>query len=590
VTLGLESWNDPVGGVATLAADGMHLVSLWKPVLFLPPFLAWAWVVSAIYDKDAAQWYLPRRRWNTVHACMGGLAMIAGFLVPPIIPGIGTFLVGWSVMVAILAADLAIYFVLRNRDSRVPAERKWSLDPSKFLAERAEGGRKKKSAAATSTMFFKGAPGVLPVPEKDTPEYELRIFGESLISRALDQRASRLDIAVLNEQAYGATIVVDGVRSALEQMPKARAIQVIDLYKRAAGLDVEDRRKKQRADIQVGQTGASTIPVNVSTIGASAGQRLTLTIDPVKQASIKLPDLGLHENQLKDLKTIIAGKGGIVLLSAPPANGRTVTLYAVLRAHDAYTSNVQTIEIEPQAFLEGVRSNVFDPAESAEFSTTVRSILRRDPDVVGIAEVPDPETAKVVAKGDVDRCRVYLSIKAEDPLKAIQAYAQLVGDQKAAGNSLHGVVGQRLVRRLCHNCKVAVKPSPETLKKLGLPSDTKQIHRKGGKVMVKDKEQVCPVCSGSGYLTQLGVFEVHPIGSEERKLIVANDLTSLRALFRQNKQQSLQQAALQHVIAGDTSIEEVGRAFGGGNAPAGAPAKPAGAGEKPAPAKPASAG
>lgn len=576
---------DAGGGASVLTlAQGLMLVSWWKAILFLPPFLAWAWVVSTIYDKDAAQWYLPRRRWNLIHVGLGAAALAAAFLLPPIVPGIGAFFVAWALMVAILVVDLVVYFIARNKDSRVPAERRWSLDPSKIFAS---AGKPKKVATATSTMVFKGPGGVLAVPDKDTPEYELRTYAESLLSRSLDQRASRLDIAVINEQAYGASVVVDGVRTALEQMPKARGVQVIDLFKRAAGLDVEDRRRRQRADIQVGQSGASTIPVSVSTIGASAGQRLTLTIDPVKQVSLKLPELGLHANQIDDVKKIVAEQGGVVLLAAPSGNGRTATLYAMLRSHDAYTSNVQTVELEPQAFLEGVRTNAFDPAEGAEFSTTVRSILRRDPDVVGVADVPDAETAKVIAKADADRCRVYVSMKADDPLKAIQAFAQLVGDQKQAGNCLKGVIGQRLVRRLCHNCKVAVKPSPENLKKLGLPADTKQIHRKGGKVLVKDKEQVCPVCSGTGYITQIGVFEVHPLGAEERKLIVANDLTGLRSLFRQNKQQSLQQAALQHVIAGDTSIEEVVRVLSGEGAQKQPPSSSA---SGPAPAKPATAG
>ena len=107
-------------------------------------------------------------------------------------------------------------------------------------------------------------------------------------------------------------------------------------------------------------------------------------------------------------------------------------------------------------------------------------------------------------------------------------------------------------------------------------------------MLVKDKEQVCPVCAGSGYISQLGVFEVHPLGAEERALIVSNDLTALRALFRQNKQQSLQQAALQHVIAGDTSIEEVVRIFGGDSSSSSKqPASPSQS--KPAPPKPAPA-
>jgi type IV pilus assembly protein PilB len=218
---------------------------------------------------------------------------------------------------------------------------------------------------------------------------------------------------------------------------------------------------------------------------------------------------------------------------------------------------VQVVEMETQSSIEGVRHNVFDPQkDGSEYSTLVRSILRRDPDVVGIAEV-DEETAKEISRADTEHTRVYVTLKADDPLKAVQLFAQMVGDQKKAAACLHGVVAVKLARRLCHNCKVAVQPTPENLKKLGLPPDTKQLFRKSGKVLVKDKEQMCPVCNGVGYFGQIGVFAVHTFGDEERQRVAQNDLTGLRAALRQKKQQSIQQAALQHVLKGETSVEEV---------------------------------
>jgi len=254
-------------------------------------------------------------------------------------------------------------------------------------------------------------------------------------------------------------------------------------------------------------------------------------------------------------------------------------MYALLRKHDAYTSNVQTIALEQQATIEGVRQNKFEPTGDAEFSTTVRSILRRDPDVVAVAEMPDEATAREVAKADHERTRIYVSLRADGVLPAIQLFARAVGDQKLASNCLHGAIGQRLVRQLCVNCKAPFQPTAEMIKKLGLPKDTKQLFKKSGQVLMKDKPQVCPVCGGSGFFGQIGVFEVYTIGPDERKLIAANDMTALRAAFRQRKQQSLQQAALQHVVLGNTSVEEVIRVTQSSQQPA---AKPSSAAAKPA--------
>src|SRR5205085_10140609 len=120
--------------------------------------------------------------------------------------------------------------------------------------------------------------------------------------------------------------------------------------------------------------------------------------------------------------------GGVVLLAAPADGGRTTTLYSVLKMHDAYTSNVQTVEMEPQDSLEGVRQNPFEAAgEGPEYSTFVRSILRRDPQVVGIAEMPDEQTAKEIARVDTERTRIYLSLRTDNVMTALQAWATAVG-------------------------------------------------------------------------------------------------------------------------------------------------------------------
>lgn len=563
-----------------LLAEGSYLVSWWAPLLMTAIFTGWAWVVSSVFDKDAGRFYLPRRNWNLVHAGAGAAALAAVALTP--LPWFASL----PIAAGILIADLFTYFIVRNQDSRVPASAKWSFDLEKMKA--ASEAKKKAKAGTGSSMLFKGAKGDLAVPSKETPEYEIRVAAETLIQKMSELRGSQIDVAPLRDGSYGVSVLVDGVRQALESaaVPAARAVSIMDVFKSAAGLDLQDRRRKLVGDFKFGPAGPGALTLaRVITQGSAAGMQMTLLPDPEGQVKRKFEDLGMHPNQLEDFKKLIEERKGVVLLTGPADNGRTTTFYACVRAHDAYTSNIQTVEIEQQLNLEGVRQNRFDPKQDgAEFSTTVRSILRRDPDAVGVAEMPDDNTAKEVARADHDRTRTYLSFIIEGAFPAMQAYCKAVGEQKLAAKSLYGVVSQRLVRKLCENCRAAFQPTPDMLKKLGLPPDTKQLFRKGGQVLVKDKPVLCPVCGGSGFFGQIGVFEVYTLSKADRDLLGENDLTALKASFRQRKQQSLQQSALMHAISGATSVEEVVRVTqpagaakpqeGQGPAPAAAPGRP----------------
>jgi type II secretory ATPase GspE/PulE/Tfp pilus assembly ATPase PilB-like protein len=249
-------------------------------------------------------------------------------------------------------------------------------------------------------------------------------------------------------------------------------------------------------------------------------------------------------------------------------------MYTIVKMHDAYTKNVQTIETEIQDSLEGVRQTKWDAqAEGAELSTTVRSVIRRDPSVLAVAEVPDTATAKEIVRAEIDRTRTYACLKADGAMAAIQAWVKLVGETEAAVKPLKGVVAQKTLRKLCTNCRVAYQPSADMAKKLGLPADkVKQLFKKGGQVLIKNKPEVCPVCSGVGYIGQEGAFEVYSIGEAERGMIRSGDFAALRSEWRKKGLPSIQQAALRKALDGITSVEEVMRVTAE-PAPAAAPAK-----------------
>ena len=292
--------------------------------------------------------------------------------------------------------------------------------------------------------------------------------------------------------------------------------------------------------------------------------------------------------QLEELKKIVDDGKGVVLVNTPRDNGRTTLLYSVLKKHDAYINNVQTVEVDPQANLEGVRGNKFDAQSDAalpagatgpEFATLVRSIMRRDPQVVGVAELPDAATAKEVSRADLERARVYLSFNAPDAATGVQAWVKFVGDQRAAGECLHGVIAGKLLRKLCTNCRVAYPPAPDMLKKLGIPEGkVQQLFKKGGQVLIKNKPEVCPVCAGSGYYGQDGVYEVCLFGKEERDLVAAGNISGLKAAMRKRNVPTIQQVAIRKAVDGITSVEEVMRITTGDTPAAAAPPASGGAG------------
>ena len=536
------------------------LVAWWNALIVAVLLGGWAWVVSQVFDKDAVRHYLPRRPWNAVHVAFGGLAVFVALFLPlPIF-------ITLPIMAGVLALDLLAYFVYHNKDERVPSAFAWSLNPGTWSRPAGAQAKKKKTEAQVKgiTMTIAGPDGKVSAPREDATDYAVRVAVEEILGDVLMRRATKAKMGPVKENVYAVVATVDGLTSPVKQLAAQEAFAVVDYLKRAAGLDVNERRKKQRGTISFGFGDAANTEAWVSTLGSSKGVQLSLAVNPADQVDFKVKDLGMLKPQLDALERINDEPGGVVLVTAPPGHGRTSLLYALVREHDAYTSNIQILEHETPRSIEGVRHNVFDPGDGGEYSTVARSILRRDPDVVGIADLPDADTAQVIARADTGVTRVYLGMTEAEPLLAVRAFVKAVGDPKLASESLRGVVAGRLMRKLCENCRFASKPSPEVLQKLNLPKDVQALYRTEGKVMVKDRPEPCPVCGGVGYLHQVAAYAVHTIGDEERAHIANNDEHSLRGAWRQNKQPSIQTSALQLLVDGATSVDELVRVLQGG--------------------------
>lgn len=572
-------------GIPSLLADGLILVSFWKPVVLIIPFVAWGWIVSRVLDKHAARFFLAREMWNIGHLSAGLVALLLAVLMP--VQGEGGFWAGFGAAFIILLADIVIFAQITNKDERVPEQFHLTLDFSKWTESRKAKADAKKAGKA-ELIIRSADKATLAVPASDAPDFQVRLAGESLFMRAIEARASQVELAPTGkENLYGIIMTIDGVRSAGATMPASDAVKIIDLWKAGAKLDINERRKPLQGEVNV-ERGERKFKARVSSVGVQGGMRLTLLFEPEAAVRRKPENLGLLEAQMNELREIVADPKGTVLLAGMPDAGRTTMMYSVLKLHDAYTTNVQTIELDVQDALEGIRQNTWDPAaEGPDYSTLTRSILRRDPDVVALAEVPDQNTAKEICKADQERSRVYACLKSPSAFAALQTWMKLVGDADLGSKALHGVVAGRLVRKLCSNCRVQYQPAPDMLKKLGLPADkVKVLYKKGGQVILKKDPETCPACQGTGYAGQEGIFEVYKIGPAEQELLKSGDWNTLRTELRKRQLPSMQQAALRKAVDGLTSIEEITRVMAEPQSPA-SPGGPAGAQAAPKPAAPA---
>lgn len=551
-------------GLAEVEPVTFFLTSFVKPVLLLGTLIPYCWIASKI-EPDARRYLLPVPMVNGVLVGAAALSLIAVLTIP-------IFWAGWPVMILILSGTIWGYW--QYRDKRVPANAKFQIISDSMRKSMAE--RSAKKAIAESTIKFFGPSGKpAPMPARDTPEHAIHMALESILAPALSRRVSRLDfVATAPQQPLVAVHMIDGVRvKAPEAVPPQTAVEAIDYLKKIAGLNLDDRRRKQTAEVKIaGPTRDATATISVW--GSSAGPALRIDFDRAKGLQVSFDSLGLLPQQMEALKTFAdpARRHGVVLVSGLPSQGLTTTVYSLLARHDAYTCNIKTLEKTVELQLEGVDHAQFNPANpTVDFATNLQSILRRDPDVVYVADVTDPNAGRIASNPGIAGPLIYVGIPAESVGAAVSEWFRAVGDLKAAAKGLLAVTHQRLIRKVCEACRQPLQPTPDLLKRLGVQQGKSvNLFRANGKVQVKNRVEDCPVCQGSGFFGQTACFEILMVDETMRQMLAEGDFKSAYAhARREGKLIQLQEAAMAKVRDGITTVEELVRVF--------PPPKPAGA-------------
>lgn len=530
------------------------------PLLFVAVVLGWAWIVEKL-DKDAAYFYMPRYWLNLGHLAVGAIAMAAMMFIP-------WFGLGLLLGLALMVGSVVGYAFYRN--PQVPERDRWSFsvqDMIRQLSERRQARAQRRAKMAL--MDPKQKP--LPVPTGDDPLVPAHEVVEDLLEYAFEREGEIVDLAV-NGQRAGAFARIDGVRYTYPYAIEPQLMRdAIEYLKEAAQLDLEEKRKRQIGQMYVRGEDVGEHELGIETAGSTRGMTMTITIDPSQRASsLPLEELGMLDAQIQLVRGVLEGATrNAVIVAGPRRNGLSTTLYSFLapEIHDPYTHSIVTLEDEPLDELEGIHHNAIGHDTAPEkVNNTLAGLLRGDPHIVMLSHLADDKTAKTVAEhaGEV---RFYFPLTEEDTFSSVRSWIKLVGDREQAADALGMVVAQRLVRKLCTECRVAYKPDAAALKKFNLPAEkVSKLYRSSGKIKVReDQTEPCPHCHGLAYRGRVGIFEVMVIDDEARKLIVAGKDDRLRAhLRKQQKMLMLQEAALQKVLKGITDIKEITRVLSSG--------------------------
>jgi type II secretory ATPase GspE/PulE/Tfp pilus assembly ATPase PilB-like protein len=411
--------------------------------------------------------------------------------------------------------------------------------------------------------YFKADDSPMPLPAADDPLAQGLAMADQLFAEAASKRAESVEL-LPTSQSYEIRFLVDGVSYPQQNVERNVAESMIQATKNLAGLAIEERRRPQQGIFKVRSQEGITNVWTVRSSGTTLGERMAASANEKGRWNFALDHIGLAADQLAVVKSIIADTKGVVVVAAPKLNGRTATLYSLVRSHDAFTTSVQTLESTPQDEMEGVTVNRFDPRSSeSSYAKALQSVFLKDPNVVLSQQCPDAQTAGAIAKYGGDDHRVYVGITAFDALASLDLWLRIVPDKKVGVQSLRAIIAQRLVRLLCPTCKIAYQPDEATLKKYNLPLGRNlQSFKANTEPLVDQKgnQYLCPDCGGLGYRGRTGIFEVLLVTDEMKKAIIEGaNLQGIRGLARKNNMMLLVEHGFRKFASGLTSIQEVAR-------------------------------
>ena len=357
------------------------------------------------------------------------------------------------------------------------------------------------------------------------------------------------------ESDYRVRLRIDGVLYDILKPPLQLKNAVSSRVKVMANLDIAERRLPQDGRIKIKAAAGRTMEYRVSCLPTITGEKVVMRLLDKGSLKLDLTQLGFQENELKLFREAIYEPYGMVLITGPTGSGKTTTLYSGLMELNREDVNISTAEDPVEYSLPGINQVQVHESIGLNFSAALRSFLRQDPDIILVGEIRDYETAEISIKAALTGHLVLSTLHTNDAPSSVTRLLNMGVEPFLLTASLNAILAQRLVRKVCEDCKEDVDVSPQVLIDLGVPP--KEV---ADYVVYRGVGEGCKKCMGTGYKGRIAVYEVMKISEEIKEFILsgASALELKREAVRQGMK-TLRQSALIKLREGITTIEEVVR-------------------------------
>ncbi|MBN2271880.1 MAG: type II secretion system ATPase GspE [Sedimentisphaerales bacterium] len=381
----------------------------------------------------------------------------------------------------------------------------------------------------------------------------IRLVNDMLF-RALQMRASDIHVHPY-ETKIQIRYRIDGILYDVLSLNRNVLPLIISRIKVMAGMDIAERRLPQdgRCSVRLGQR---EVDLRISTVPTNFGERAVLRLLDKSTGIFTLNELGMWDDDLEKFDLLLHRSHGVIFVTGPTGSGKSTTLYASLNRLNSSEKNVLTIEDPIEYQLEGISQIQVASKKGMTFATSLRHVLRQDPDVIMVGEVRDIETASMAIQSSLTGHLVFSTLHTNDSAGAVSRLLDLGVEPYLASSSLIAILAQRLVRRICDNCKEPTEPSQRDLKALGLTNGSVSASIKaGGEFFVGAG---CEKCFKTGYRGRTGIYELLLINEKIQDMIYRRETAGKIKRFALDAgMQTLRMDGARKVLAGATTVSEV---------------------------------
>ncbi|MDH4318125.1 MAG: type II secretion system ATPase GspE [Desulfobulbaceae bacterium] len=348
---------------------------------------------------------------------------------------------------------------------------------------------------------------------------------------------------------------VDGILYDMYAPPKHVQAKLISRIKIMAKLNIAEKRLPQDGRIEI-RLAEKNVDIRVSTLPTAFGERVVLRLLDKSNVLLSLTDLGMASKDLETFHRLIKAPHGIVLVTGPTGSGKTTTLYSALSILNSPDINIITVEDPIEYQINGISQVQVNPKIDLTFANGLRTIVRQDPDVILVGEIRDMETAEIAIQAALTGHLVFSTLHTNDAASAVTRIIDMGVEPFLVSSAVNAILAQRLVRKICPECKEAYTPDAQLLIRAGASPakfSGRQLYRGTG----------CPSCLNTGYQGRIGIYELMVLTDQLKHLILttsdSNQINKEARTSPTHPMQTLRQDGLRKVFNGLTTLEEVVR-------------------------------